>query len=773
MSDSRFSMLLATTVVTIGGAMAPAFAQTSTAEPGGIVGLEEVTVTAQRRVENIQKVPVAVQALQADDLIARGAVNMMELQRVSPSLTVQQTGCCTSPFIRGVGSVNAGGGQFSSVAVYLDGVYVGQQTGLSFQLDDAEQVQVLKGPQGALYGRNATGGAIVVNSRTPRPDDEFEGNLKVEYGNYDALAIVGSLSGSFGERFAGSLNAYSRKHDGYVENLNPPGTGYHNDDFNDLDAWGASGALTFAATDRLNFILRVSHYDQEDRGGLGLQAVGLDIPVAGMLNGTQTYYASTLQAFGVPAASAAAGAAGLVFSRDINATYSNLRNGYQNGILPGSGLPGAFNALETDRGSLSIVYRSDRFEFSSLTAYTDAVNRIGIDFITASPTSYPPGLQGGSIGFSALYPFQDFQQDFQVSSIDSPIKWVAGLSYLDEKGNTVLSADLPGGLSFAAGRNDWTVDSRSAYAQVTLPISGPWSTTLGARYTEEENEIVDTLNPMLPTTLPGYVNVGTKVVESSQATYTARLEYDQGGFLGYVGIATGFKGALLNPNNPATPAVDPEELTSYEAGIKWDINDAVRLNGSAFHYVYDNVQVSYIDNASGANVLVNGDSAKVTGLELEAVVQANDWLQLRASAMLLDTEYENDVIATSGSLVLLPIAGKRLGGAPEHVVTVGADLGFGFAGGRLTGSIDAVNNGGFFFDPLNLTGTGGATASSYSTVDLSLKYVPDDAPWWVSLRGVNVLDEEYYQGSLVASGILREATPASPALVTLAVGVRF
>jgi outer membrane receptor protein involved in Fe transport len=131
------------------------------------------------------------------------------------------------------------------------------------------------------------------------------------------------------------------------------------------------------------------------------------------------------------------------------------------------------------------------------------------------------------------------------------------------------------------------------------------------------------------------------------------------------------------------------------------------------------------------------------------------------------------VIAPSGSLVLLPIKDKRLGGAPENVFTLGADSKFQAAGGTFTGSADLVRSGGYFFDPLNLTGTGGATADGYTTLDLSAKYTPANAPWWVMVKGVNVTGEEYYQGSLVASGILREATPASPALVSLTVGVRF
>ena len=775
MAYFRLTIAAATSLLYCAVAPAPAVAQQASggATSDSREAIEEIVVTAQRRAESIQNVPMSVQAIQLEELQNRNVSSLMELQRLSPALTVQQTGSSTSPFLRGVGSVNAGAGQFGSVAVYVDGVYVGQQTAGSFDLDNAEQVQLLKGPQGALYGRNATGGAIVVNTPTPRPGDEFNAQLSAGFGNFSSQSYFGSVHSSFGERAAGYLTASSRRHDGYVENLNPAGTGGHSDDLNDGDSWGASGALTFEPTERLSFVLRGSHFDQEDRSGLGFQAVGLDIPVAGPLNGTQAYYAGTLQAFGVPPEDAFAAASGLQFSTAFGETYDNERNGFQNGILPDTGLPGAFIALEVDRASLTAAYRFDHVEISSLTAYSDSLNRIAIDFITASPTSYPPGLQGGAIGFSAHDSFEDFQQEIQLSSIDTPISWVGGVLYIDTEGDNTLSADLPGGLSFIPGRNTWGVESTSVYAQATVPLSGPWSATAGARYTDETFELVDRLDPADPTSLPGLPNFGTQSIDSSKTTYTARLEYDNGPFLAYAGVATGFKGASLNPNNPGSPPVDPEELTSYEAGIKWNPSPSVEVNGAVFNYDYDNIQVSYVDAASGANVLVNGSSAGVTGLEVQGTVAATDWLSLRAGVLWLDTEYDNDVQAASGTLVVLPIRGNRLGGAPENVFSVGADASFAVANGDLTGSIDALRSGGYYFDALNLVGTGGATADSYATVDISLKYAPATGPWWVAVRGVNVLDEEYFQSGLVASGILREASAATPAIYDITIGVDF
>lgn len=735
--------------------------------------LDEVVVTAQRRAEDIQKVPVVVQAFGSQELQDRNVPSLMELERLDSALMVEQTGSSISPFIRGVGSVNAGASEFSSVAIYVDGVYIGEQTGSEFDLSNAEQVQVLEGPQGALYGRNAVGGAIVVTTHTPRAGDKFAADFSAGYGNYDAVDLRGSMSGSLGEHAAGYISASRQTHDGYVTNLNPSIPGGDNQDLNDRDSYVVNAALTIEPMDNLRFEFKGSHFNEEDRAGMGYQAVGLNIPVAGGLNGTQAYYAQTIEAFGVPAGAAVAAARGLLFSHQFGSTYDGERNGYQAGLLPGGGLPGEFNALRQDRGSLRVVYDLDHVELSSLTADTDSLNRIGIDFVTASPLSYPAALQGGSIGFSAHDRFRDFQQEFIANSVGTAIRWVAGLNYIETDGNNLLSADLPGGVSLVPGNNAWTVESKAAYAQANIPIVGPLSVTAGVRYTNEDFRIVDHLDPNNPTTLPGSVNEGTKYAPSSDTTYTGRLEYNIDHLLVYGGVTTGFKAATLNSNNPATAPVDPEKLTSYEVGAKWNPTAAIQINASAFDYVYRNIQVSYIDQASGATVLINGSGAKVTGFELQSRVAANSWLKFRGDLLLLHSYYEHDVVSPGGSLVLLPIGDKELAGAPKYVVGLGADATQSINTGKVTASVDARKNSGYYFDALNLTGSGGADDKGFTTVDLSVKYTPDTDHWWVALRGVNIFNAQYYQGGLVAAGILREASPATPALIELSAGVKF
>lgn len=189
------------------------------------VELADIVVTAQRRSESLQKVPVVVTAVEPEVLEARNVSTLQDLPKLTPSLTVQNQASNVTPFIRGVGSTVTGAGQAASVATYVDGVYIATLTSAAFDLDNVAQVQVLEGPQGALYGRNATGGAIVVTTKTPRPGDPISGRFRAGYGNYNNREASGIVSGGLGEMFAFSVNGSIRKRDGYIRKSQRPGGG--------------------------------------------------------------------------------------------------------------------------------------------------------------------------------------------------------------------------------------------------------------------------------------------------------------------------------------------------------------------------------------------------------------------------------------------------------------------------------------------------------------------------------------------------------------------
>lgn len=751
-----------------------AWAQTAPASSAAVVddgGLEEIVVTAQRRSENLQKVPVVVTAVAPEVLEARNVSTLQDLPKLTPSLTVQNQASNVTPFIRGVGSTVTGAGQAASVATYVDGVYISTLTSAAFDLDNVEQVQVLEGPQGSLYGRNATGGAIVVTTRTPRPGDDFSGRARVEFGNYDNRGGSAIVSGGLGDSLAFSLNASIRKRDGYIENLNAPGTGTSADDFYDRDSSSIGGVLVFAPSDQFDLVLRASHFESDDRSGQGYQAVGLNLNVAGTgLNGSQLYYAGLLQSFGFPAAAAGAAAAALRFSTEHGATYENQANGSTRGLLR-SGPPGSFVQLNTETYSAKATLELDSVALSSLTAYQTAESLSATEVLFADPTSYPAGLQGGSVGFTGDFPSRTWQQELQFASIDSAVQWIAGALYLDSAGDVLLTGDLPP-LSALTADNRWQNKSIAGFAQATVPLSDTLSVTAGGRYTDEEYTSNDFLSATDPRNAFGIPNQGRQKLDGSKFTYTGRLQYDTGDLLLYAGVSTGFKGATLSNTNLLSPGVTPETITSFEGGAKIRLSPDARLNLGAFHYDYGNIHIAYTDSASGSNILVNGTGAKVTGAQYDALWRASPALTIRSNGLLLDSSYDRDVQSAGGAGVLF-IKGNRLAGAPKFAISLGADIVQPVGDAEVKLSVDASHNAGYYFDAENLTGTGGADADSFELVDASLTYTAPGDRWLVSLFGANLTGAKYYDSGLPISGIVRNARAAPPATYGIRLGVNF
>lgn len=734
-------------------------------------GLEEIVVTAQRRSENLQKVPVVVTAVAPEVLEARNVSTLQDLPKLTPALTVQNQASNVTPFIRGVGSTVTGAGQAASVATYVDGVYISTLTSAAFDLDNVEQVQVLEGPQGSLYGRNATGGAIVVTTKTPRPGDPISGRFRAEYGNYDNRGGSAIVSGGLGEMFAFSINGSLRKRDGYIKNLNAPGTGTSNDDFYDRDSKAIGAVLVFEPSSQFNLVLRAQHFESDDRSGQGYQAVGTDLNVLGTgLNGSQLYYAGLLQSFGVSQADAFAAAANLRFSTRHGATYENEANGSTRGILR-PGPAGSFVQLNTETYSAKATLKFDSFEISSLTAYQTAKSLSATEVIFADPTSYPAGFQGGSVGFTGDFPSRTWQQEFQISSVGSPVEWVAGALYLDAAGDVLLTGDLPP-LSALTADNRWQNKSIAGFGQIKIPLTDRFSITAGGRYTDEKYTSNDFLSAADPRNVFGIPNQGRQKLKGSKFTYTARAQYDTGDVLLYAGVSTGFKGATLSNTNLLSPGVTPETITSFEGGAKIRFSPDARLNLSIFHYDYGNIHIAYTDSASGSNILVNGTGAKITGAEYDALWRPAPWLTIRSNGLLLDSSYDRDVQSAGGAGVLF-IKGNRLAGAPKFAISLGADITHPVGEGELKLSVDASHNDGYYFDAENLTGTGGANAHSFDLLDASLTYTAPDKRWLISLFGANLTDEKYFDSGLPISGLVRNARAAPPRTYGVRVGFNF
>ena len=262
----KFNILLCSTTAMT----ASAFGQTVEDEVDAETRLDIVTVTALKRISPLEDTPVAIDAFSGETLEYSGVTDLDGLAQVTPSLQINSAGGAAQPFIRGIGSLVNGTGVYGSVATYVDGVYQPRPYSLaagSGDLDFVESVQVLKGPQGTIYGRNATGGAILINTKTPSPGDEMSGFASANLGDFGVQIYSGGVSGGLSDQLAGSLNFSINNSDGFVDNLGG-GRG-----LDDTDGFNVVGKLVWEPNDRFQSILKASR-TEETANNLPNQQVG-------------------------------------------------------------------------------------------------------------------------------------------------------------------------------------------------------------------------------------------------------------------------------------------------------------------------------------------------------------------------------------------------------------------------------------------------------------------------------------------------------------------
>ena len=755
-----------------------AWAQDQKPAGGQSSGLEEVVVTAERREENLQKVPVTVTAVSEQQLAASGVTNVQQLSALVPSLSVVDPTGYNMAFIRGIGSSTLGGGTFSSTAIYIDGVYIARTTNAMFELDSVDSVQVLAGPQGALYGRNATAGAIVITSRKPKPGADLSGNVSVTAGTYDTRDISAALSGGTGPRSAIGFTAAMHDRDGFVKNLNNAGPSFSTEDMDNRNALSASATWVFEPNDSTSWMVRGAYSRSNDHSGGGYAAVGLNSPgpFPGFSDNRSVFFAAIFGGFcpnpAVPAACpfglattqriAAEAASSAVFATGFGESYDSQRSGFANGKLFGTSKTGSSLFIENALVVINGTFELDKLTIKSLTGYTNSDYHGSVQVGLEKPGSVQSptlgailGLPGpfvfnalGGLGFSSINPSKMWSQGFQfLSNADARIRWIGGVDWSRENGRVVQTGDGFGASN--VGTDDkFVVTSKAAYAQATIPFADLWSATIGGRYTDETYDLVDYTG-----------QVPREVLDGKKFTYTARVERQADDWLAYAGVTSGFKTGTLNAATTGAGSAEPEEVKTVEVGIKRDFADRYRLNASVYWSQYDNVQLNVIDQFTGGNVLDNGPKAEVKGIDLQAVGKFTDRFQVSLGATLLDAEF------TENNANLPNIKGNRLPGSSKVAVSLVGDYHLPLASGasiNFTGTV--VHNGGKFYDHLNLVGSGGATADAFDVVNVNIGWTSANGNWNASLWGNNVFDEEYYRTGIIAFGTFgRAAIPGTPA----------
>lgn len=704
MISSKARLRLSVGALALTGALASA--GTAIAQSADII-----TVTAQRREQSVQDVPVAVTAFSGADLRDSSIAGVEGIAERTPGFTMTRFNIGEPQlYIRGIGSTSDSAAGDPSVAVSVDEVYIGRAGGGALSFFDIERVEVLRGPQGTLYGRNAAGGAV--NIITARPDGSQQfGEITLGYGNFDDRHFSAVLNGPIGDNtLAGRLAFLYQSHDGYSESV-PTGA-----DLGGATSWGLRGSLSWS-DGNWNFLAQAD-YAQDDTDGQAR------VPVPGP---------------------------------NTNPAFIGLIGAIRTGLDERQSFsdPDTFQR----RDSWGLLFRADTtfgdMDFTSLTSYR-SLEFSWFDDLGGLPTP-PYILRVEDINEDEAW---QFTQEFRLSrTMDNGAFWVAGLYLFHEEvdrnerfivdARPPLPAIASGDVTFF---QQATNQSAAVFAQLTVPLTDTLNFTAGGRLTYDSKEIfargVDNDTPGGPFPgiplgpPPGVAYPAGASGSTSWTEPTWRLALDwraSDNVMLYAAYDRGYKSGLYPSQAQsaaqATTALDPEILDNFEIGMKSTFADGRGVfNVAAFYTDYQNLQVYEL---LGLALSTSNANAEIRGVEAEFAFQATDFLQFGGSYAYLDAQYTSDAVSNLG---VLPYNGNQLTRSPEHQFNVYAAAEMAVAAGTARARVDYNWTGDFYFDPSNAPET---RVASYGTVDARLSWGPDNANWDISLWGRNLTDELY------------------------------
>jgi iron complex outermembrane recepter protein len=668
----------------------PAAATPPQAAPDSGVG--EIIVTAQKRSESAQNVPVAITSLNPLALANSGVMDTGDLKMVTPGLTFNTNlGGFGQPRIRGIGSTATGPGIENPVATVIDGVYLGSSNGAIMGLSDVQQVDILKGPQGTLFGRNATGGVIQVTSLDPT--QALHANVTGTYGNYDT--------------------------------------------------WGGTGYVTGGLTQNLSASVAGS-YTQQDKG------YGINV-ANGQQVGKSNTGAVRAKLLWTPDSDTRITLSGdfsdLQGSMPAIRTTSTLVTGGQTGGGPYDIDVDTQPYLHTQvgGGSLTVKRNLGSVELTSISAYRSSFLHTTID---GDQTEAP------LLAVDIVQKEHQFSQELQLASTGrGPLRWVAGLYYFHYDG--YFDPSTIGGEALAGGNVSYydkaTLNSYAAYGQATYAFDPATNLTVGLRYTLDQRTLYQ---DEATNNVYGYTGDATEYASKDFPKLTWRIALDHRfsrQLMAYVSYNRGFKSGTFQAQTTPLQPLQVETVDAFEGGFKADLLDRkLRLNLSGFYYDYTNLQANQIVN--GAVQVYDAPGSINYGLDADLIFKPVRNLQFTGGISWLHARYKdgftdaifnaNPGVNTAGiTIVTGNASGYRLQDTPDFTANAGVSYDIDTAhNGNFRAAVNYYYNGGYYGDVQNLL-----KQNAYGLLDASLSWEAPGGAFSVKVWGKNLTNTYYFQ----------------------------
>ncbi|HET6524437.1 TonB-dependent receptor [Sphingopyxis sp.] len=661
--------------------VSPASAQTQEVAEDTAADSDDIVVTAQRRSERATDVPISITALGADTLEAAGVLTTGDLGKVTPGLSMDRAGPFSQPTIRGIGSSVTGPGINTSVATYIDGYYQPSTVSSDFSLADVASVQVLKGPQGTLFGRNSTGGAILVTTLAPSFDPMAR--ARISYASYDDITATAVVSTGLTDKIAVLLSGLYRHDRGYARDI------VTNAPLQKAREYVVRGKVLFQPSDDVSFTLAYTHGDIDDPWGVA-----------------QVAYRGVSAAAGIP---------GVVVPdrpKEVAATLPPESRVNYDAVT--------FTA-DVDLGGVNI---------KSYTGYRDERDYVQLD---SDKTAF-------AFQYIDFRPVDEtFTQEIDISSTGSgPLQWVAGLYYYHDKAGYLDLGVTQGGPRFTFLNARLESKAYAAFADVTYEVSPGLYLTGGMRYNNEK--VTETFDSILSNYVPASFS---KTFENLSPRAVIRFEPTASSSL-YLSYNQGYKAGTFNPTGLSPVPVRPEKIDAFEAGYKMRSGGTL-FEVAGYYYDYKDLQfVSYVGataqltNAAkariyGAEVNLEQDVGDYLTLSANAA-----WTDAKYRDFTGANHYEylgNGVIVNGPD----DASGNPMVRTPKFAARGAIEFHAPLAGGEFRANAAVKYQSRIRFDPFGETRQG-----QYTLVDARLAWTDPSGHVTIAAFGTNLTNKDYY-----------------------------